>query len=50
MRVGSLLSSLCQMVDGYSSFIGSLCMMVMKKFDTSTLDQQFEEFNTNINK
>ena len=34
-RAGSLLSSLCMYVDGYLSFIGSMLIMILKRYDGS---------------
>ena len=34
-KVGSLISSLCMYVDGYMSFIGSLCIMLLKEYNGS---------------
>ena len=35
-RAGSLLSSLCMYVDGYLSFIGSMLIMILKRYDGSS--------------
>lgn len=38
VRIGSLISSLCMYIDGFMSFVGSMCIVIIKRFN-GTLDQ-----------
>lgn len=36
--VGSLIANLCMSIDGYLSFVGSMCLMILKCWDGSIAD------------
>lgn len=33
VKIGSLISSLCMYIDGFMSFVGSMCIMMIKNFN-----------------